>query len=36
MLEFGVYDAVVNFNIDRKVSVLIFKTLKMIPGECTL
>ena len=32
-LEFGVYDAVANFNIGRKASVLIFEKLNMIPGR---
>ena len=35
-LEFGVYDAVANFNIGRKASVLIFDKLNMIPGVFTL
>ena len=32
-LEFGVYDAVANFNIGRKASVLLFEYLDMIPGK---
>ena len=37
-LQFGVYDAVANFNIyiGRKASVLIFWKLGMIPGKYTL
>ena len=35
-LEFGVYDAVANFNIGRKASVLIYEQLDMIPGVSTL
>ena len=35
-LEFGVYDAVANFNIGRKASVLIFEKLNMTPGKYTL
>ena len=34
-LQFGVYDAVANFNIGRKASVLILE-LGMIPGKYTL
>ena len=32
-LEFGVMDAVANFNIGRKASILIFEKLGMIPGK---
>ena len=32
-LKFGTYDAVVNFNIGRKSSVLIYEKLGMIPGR---
>ena len=32
-LKFGVYDAVSNFNIGRKASVLTFEKLNMIPGR---
>lgn len=35
-LEFGVYDAVANFNIGRKASVLLFEMLNMIPGVYTV
>ena len=35
-LELGVYDAVSNFNIGRKASVLLFEKLNMIPGIYTL
>ena len=35
-LEFGVYDAVANFNIGRKASVLIFEKLNMTPAKYTL
>ena len=35
-LQFGVYDAVANFNIGRKAIVLIFEKLGMIPGKYTL
>lgn len=35
-LNFGVYDAVSNFNIGRKASVLLYEQLQMIPGEYTL
>lgn len=35
-LELGVYDAVSNFNIGRKATVLVFEKLRMIPGEYTL
>lgn len=35
-LEIGVYDAVANFNVGRKASVLIYEKLKMIPGKYTL
>ena len=31
-LQFGVYDAIANFNIGRKASVLIYEQLEMIPG----
>ena len=32
-LQLGVYDAVANFNIGRKASILIFKKINMIPGK---
>lgn len=32
-LKFGVYDAVANFNIGKKASVLIIEKLNMVPGE---
>ena len=35
-MEFGVYDAVSNFNIGRKASVLTFEKLNMIPGRYTV
>ena len=35
-LEFGVYDAVANFNIGRKATVLIYELLNMEPGIYTL
>ena len=35
-LELGVYDAVANFNIGRKASMLIFEKLNMIPGKYSL
>jgi len=35
-LEFGVYDAVSNFNMGRKASVLTFKQVNMIPGKYML
>ena len=35
-LQLGVYDAVANFNIGRKASVLIYEKLGMIPGTYTL
>ena len=35
-LQLGVYDAVANFNIGRKASVLIYEKLNMIPGRHTL
>ena len=35
-LQFGVYDAVANFNIGRKASVLIYEKLGLIPGYYTL
>lgn len=31
-LQFGVYDAVANFNVGRKASVLIFEKMNMTPG----
>ena len=34
-LKFGTYDAVANFNIGRKSSVLVFEKLGMIPGRYT-
>jgi hypothetical protein len=35
-LEFGVYDAVANFNIGRKASILVYESLDIIPGAYTL
>ena len=35
-LQFGVYDAVANFNIGRKASVMIYEKLNMVPGRFTL
>ena len=35
-LQLGVYDAVANFNIGRKASILIFEKLNMIPGKYCL
>ena len=35
-LDFGVFDAVANFNIGRKASVLIYEKLSMIPGSYML
>ena len=35
-LKFGVFDAVANFNIGRKASILIFEILNMVPGKYTL
>ena len=35
-LELGVYDAVANFNIGRKASMLIFEKLNMIPDNYSL
>ena len=35
-LEFGVYDAVANFNVGRKATVLIYELLHMEPGKYTL
>ena len=35
-LELGVYDAVTNFNIGKKASVLIYEKLNLIPGTFTL
>ena len=32
-LELGVYDAVANFNIGKKASVLIYERLNLIPGK---
>ena len=32
-LKFGVYDAVANFNIGKKASVLIYEKMNMLPGE---
>ena len=34
-LEFGVFDAVANFNIGRKATILIYEKLDMIPGRYT-
>ena len=36
LLQFGVYDAVANFNIGRKGSVLIFEEIGMISGKYAL
>ena len=35
-LEFGMYDAVANFNIGKKASVLIYEKMNLIPGKFTL
>ena len=35
-VELGVYDAVANFNIVKKVSVLIYEKMNLIPGKFTL
>ena len=35
-LELGVYDAVANFNIGKKTSVLIYEKINLIPGKFTL
>ena len=35
-LELGVYDAVANFNIGKKASVLIYEKINLIPGKFTL
>ena len=35
-LELGVYDAVANFNIGRKASILIYEQMKIVPGKHTL
>ena len=35
-LQLGVYDAVANFNIGRKASILLYEKLKMIPRKYTL
>ena len=35
-LQFGIYDAVSNFNIGRKASVLTFEKMKMVPGHYML
>ena len=35
-LELGVYDAVANFNIGKKASVLIYEKMNLIPGKFTL
>ena len=32
-MEFGVYDALANFNIGRKASVLVYAELNMLPGK---
>ena len=32
-LKFGVYDAVANFNIGKKASILIYEKMNMLPGE---
>ena len=36
MPTFGVFDAVANFNIGRKASILIYEKLSMIPGSYML
>ena len=36
LLKLGVYDAVANFNVGRKASVLIYEKLGIIPGTYTL
>ena len=35
-LELGVYDAVANFNIGKKASVLIYEKMNLLPGKFTL
>ena len=35
-LQLGVYDAVANFNISRKASILIFEKFNMVPGKYCL
>ena len=35
-LELGVYDAVTNFNIGKKASILIYKKMNLIAGKVTL
>ena len=35
-LELGVYDAVANFNIAKKASVLIYEKMNLIPGKFTM
>ena len=35
-LKFGVYDAVANFNIGMKATVLVFEKLNMLPGAFML
>lgn len=32
-LQFGLYDAVANFNVGRKATVLIYEKLGMVPGK---
>ena len=36
LLDLGVYDAVANFNVGRKASILVYEKLNMIPGKYTL
>jgi hypothetical protein len=36
LLKFGVYDAVANFNIGIKSSILIYEKLNMVPGFYTI
>ena len=35
-LKFGVFDAVANFNIGRKASILIYEKMNIVPGLFTL
>ena len=35
-LELGLYDAVANFNVGRKASMLIYEKINMIPGKYSL
>ena len=35
-LELGVYDAVANFNVGKKASVLIYENMNLLPGKFTM